>query len=280
MSTCTAPINIDTKSTTPDSNMIVFNYYEGDCATKKDNDGILIKYADTDQTNNIVYKGYTYVLGSIKLYRKSLHSVNGKYSVGELLMIHKNEEMGALCVCIPISIHIKNTSFGKLLKSVPNKEFKFQSPKTFIPNGTFYSYTGSFVEKCDIPTEYIVFASSNVNITSNELSHAPSHNYKIYKGDEVLVYKHSSSISFGDDKLYIDCQPIDAPTNSTMQTIAGASGEVESINFSDLKNSKFIQMFLMFIVFMIVLVIFFYSYEFTTGIFRELTRSVRGAMPS
>ena len=65
MSTCTAPINIDTKLTTPDSNMIVFNYYEGDCATKKDNDGILIKYRDSDQTNNIVYKGYTYVLGSI-----------------------------------------------------------------------------------------------------------------------------------------------------------------------------------------------------------------------
>jgi len=49
---------------------------------------------------------------------------------------------------------------------------------------------------------------------------------------------------------------------------------MSGINFSKLRYNKFVQMLLVFIVFMIVMVIFFYSYEFTTGMFRELTKSV------
>jgi hypothetical protein len=69
---------------------------------------------------------------------------------------------------------------------------------------------------------------------------------------------------------------VDAPESSP-PSISGAP--VQSINFSNLQNNKLIQMLLMFIIFMIVMVIFFYSYEFTTGMFRELTKSVAKMNP-
>lgn len=286
MSSCTAPINIATNLTSPDSNMLVCNYYEGDCSTVKNKDSISMKYAVSDQMNNVVYKGNTYILESIGLFRKSVHTIDGKYSAGELVMVHKNKEKElTLFICIPVSINVKNSSFGTLLKTVPSKVLSFQSPKTFIPNGVFYSYTASDFTKCIGKVEYIIFASSNVNITSAELDLVPTNSYKIYKGGDIVVYKHSQpsgkkAISFGDDNVYIDCQPIDAPESSANVSASDISGATKSISFSDLQHSKFMQMFLMFLVFMIVTVIFFYSYEFTTGMFRELTKSVRGALPT
>jgi len=279
MSICTAPINIATNLATPNSNMLVCNYYEGDCETIQKKNAIRIKYATSDQTSNVVYKGKTYILVSISLYRKSLHAIDGKYSAGELIMVHMNSATKLyLCICIPVSINLKNTSFGTLLKRVPSKVHSFQSPKTFIPSGVFYSYVGSSMDNCAMQIEYIVFPSSNVNITSSELKLVPNNSSKLYTGP-VTVYKHSQptgkkAISFGDDKLYIDCQPIDAPESSGTPDLSDAKNVATSINFSDLQHNKFVQMLLMFIIFMIVMVIFFYSYEFTTGMFRELTKSV------
>ena len=219
----------------------------------------------------------------INIYRQGLHSVNGVTSAAELFLIHYNSKKNfILCICVPVSINLKNTSFGTLLKKIPMTVNNFQSPKIFIPTGTFYSYEGSNIYQCDVPTEYIVFASSNVKITSEELESLPKHGvFKQYAG-AMDVYKHSQSLSFGDDKLFIDCQPIDAPEldKSAGPKLSDTNNTAKSINFSDLQNNKFVQMLLMFVIFMIVMVIFFYSYEFTTGMFRELTKSVRGAMPT
>ena len=92
-----------------------------------------------------------------------------------------------------------------------------------------------------------------------------------------LVSSGNNAVSFGDDNIYIDCQSVDAP-ESTLSSITSAV-PAQSINFSNLQNNKLIQMLLMFIIFMIVMVIFFYSYEFTTGMFRELTKSVAKMNP-
>lgn len=279
MSSCTAPINIATNLATPNSNMLVCNYYEGDCTTIKKPDSIVMKYAESDQISNVVYKGDTYILKTIRVFRKSLHTIDGKYSGGELIMVHVNKEKeSVLFICVPIYIHLRQSSFGTLLKTVPSMVHSFQSPKTFIPSGVFYSYVGTDFAQCKKQIEYIVFASSNVNITTAELKIIPNHSFKIYNGNPI-VYKHSQpagkkALSFGDDNVYIDCQPIDAPESSGSTAATVASDTASSISFSDLQHSKFVQMLLMFIIFMIVMVIFFYSYEFTTGMFRELTKSV------
>jgi carbonic anhydrase len=283
MSACISPIKFKTNLAKSESSSFICNYYEGDCTTKNETDCIKLKYAESDQKSNIVYKGDTYVLKNIIIYRQALHTVNDFTAAAELFMIHRNLEKGVfLCICVPVSSHIKDTSFGNLLKAVPFTVNNFQSPKTFIPTGAFYSYMGSNIYQCDVKVEYIVFASSNLKITNEELERIPKHAlFKQYEGP-IDIYKHSQSVSFADDKLYIDCKPIDAPDSddSSGPKIPDANNTAKSINFSDLQNNKFVQMFLMFVVFMIVMVIFFYSYEFTTGMFRELTKSVKGAMPT
>lgn len=282
MSICTAPIKIATNSTKSVSTGLTCNYYEGDCTTTNVKDCIQMKYEASDQTSNVVYKGDTYSLKKINIYRTSLHTINGVTSAAELFMFHHNTKKNLdLCICVPVSINLKNTSFGTLLKTTDKSitVYNFQSPKTFIPSGVFYSYVGTNIYQCSVRVEYIVFASSNVNITSEELERVPKHAiFKPYEGP-MIVYKHSQSTSFGDDKLYIDCQPIDAPeTSGSTPKVEDAKNVAKSISFSDLQNNKFVQMFLMFVIIMVVMVIFFYSYEFTTGMFRELTKGVKGSL--
>ena len=266
--------NIETNLTTPDSNLLVCNYYEGDCTTYMRSNLIKMVYASSDQKSNVVYKGNTYLLNKMALFRKSIHSIDGVFSAGELMLHHINSENKILLICIPVSINIKETSFGTLLKTVPNTVHGFQSPKSFVPSGVFYSY------QLQENAEQIVFASSNINITTAELDLVPINSSKMNDSD-VVVYKHSQptgkkAITFGDDNVYIDCQPIDAPESSSSPI---ESITAPSISFSNLQDNKFIQMLLMFIIFMIVMVIFFYSYEFTTGMFRELTKSVAKMNP-
>lgn len=298
--TCNSPIDIITDTATNDSNTIICNYYAGDATfninsqTDRQTDRhrqtktAEIKYGDTDTPSNIKYKGMTYMLKRIFIYKKSVHSINGKFSVAEMVMIHLNTAtQQRVCICIPISLTIKQeSSFGTLLSSVPSIVRNFESPKIFVPSGVFYSYTGSLFFHCDSPikNEYIVFASSNVSITQSELDNIPTQSFKISQTD-IPIFKHShqsaagKTISFNDDKVYIDCQPIDATESSTSEiTTTSSQTQPPSISFSEMKNNQFIKMLFMFIVIMIVLVIFFYSYEFTTGMFRELTKSVASKM--
>ena len=207
-----------------------------------------------------------------------------------------------LDICIPISLttDLNKSSFGTILKTVPSTVQSFQSPKTFIPTSTYYSYSGTDFKDtnfkdCSKSIEYIVFSSSNLKITLAEFNGLPNNTFKQASNTGIVIYSHSKqsstgsgaspittigslvstankAVSFGDDNIYIDCQSVDAP--DSVATSATPTPPVDSINFSNLQNSGVIQMLLMFIIFMVVMVIFFYSYEFTTGMFREWTKSV------
>jgi carbonic anhydrase len=298
---CKSPINIITSTATPDSNGLQFNYTSGDCKSKKDKTLIELRY---ESKNTVIYKNTTYALMGIILFKNSIHSIDGKFFAGELIMYHIStiSNLHYLNICIPISLttDIKKSSFGTILKTVPSTVLSFQSPKEFIPTTSYYSYTGTNPYVCSIPTEYIVFSSSNLNITPAEFNGITNNTFKQAPNTGIVIYSHSNqssagsgtdsgaspittigslvstankAVSFGDDNIYIDCQSVDAPDSFSGAT--GASpAPVDSINFSNLQNSGVIQMLLMFIIFMVIMVIFFYSYEFTTGMFRELTKSV------
>jgi carbonic anhydrase len=286
---CNAPINIDTSSTSikPSSEKITFNYYSGNCAATRKANNITIEYEIADLPNHIKYKNENYTLKLCKLYKKSIHQINGQNSVAELVIWHQHALTNAnLLVCIPVSISLEGkTSFGTLIPNqTSNKTMieNFDSLKQFIPSGDFYSYSASNFTNCSSSAkfEYIVFPSSKISVSQTELNNIPSSiPYPIVANSNAIVYKHTSQgaggsvIKFSDDNVFIDCQPIDAPEygESVMPTTLAST---PGINFSRLKHNKFIQMLLVFIVFMIVMVIFFYSYEFTTGMFRELTKSV------
>jgi hypothetical protein len=284
---CNSPIDITTDTAKNDSNALICNYYAGDATFNINSKTAIIKYGDTDSPSNIKYKGMTYMLKRINIYKKSVHSINGRFSVAEMVMIHLNKATQQMvCICIPITLTIKQeSSFGTLLSSVSSTVHNFESPKIFVPSGVFYSYTAPLFFQCNSPikNEYIVFASSNVFITQSELDNIPTQSFEISQTD-TFIFKHSrqsvagKTLSFNDDKVYIDCQPIDATESSTSESKTTSSSQPSSIKFSEMKNNQFIKMLFMFIVIMIVLVIFFYSYEFTTGMFRELTNSVASKM--
>jgi len=302
---CKSPINIITTTATPDSNGLQFNYSAGDCSSSKGSDNKIpfIKLTYTPNSKNtVMYKNNTYALTDIRLYKNSIHTIDGKFFAGELVMIHISSITNLkLYICIPISLttDIKKSSFGTILKTVPSTVHSFQSPKKFIPTTSYYSYTGTSLYNCSILTEYIVFSSSNLNITPAEFNGITNNTFKQAPNTGIVIYSHSNqsstgsgtgsgaspittigslvstankAVSFGDDNIYIDCQSVDAP--DSVATSATPPAPVDSINFSNLQNSGVVQMLLMFIIFMIVMVIFFYSYEFTTGMFRELTKSV------
>ena len=303
--TCKSPINIITTTATPDSNGLQFNYSAGDCSSSKGSNIPFIKLTYTsDSKNTVIYKNIAYALTGIRLYKNSIHTIDGKFFAGELVMVHASTDNLKLYICIPISLttDITKSSFGTILKTVPSTVHTFYSPKTFIPTSTYYSYTGTGLNKCDIPLEYIVFSSSNLNITLAEFNGLPNNPFKQAPNAGIVIYSHSNqsstgsgvvtsvgaspittigslvstankAVSFGDDNIYIDCQSVDAP-DSFGSASSATPAPTDSINFSNLQNSGVIQMLLMFIIFMVVMVIFFYSYEFTTGMFRELTKSV------
>lgn len=286
---CDAPIHIDTSSTLikPTSDKITFNYYSGNCTATKKANNITIEYEISDLPNHIKYKNENYTLKLCKLYKKSIHKINGKHSAAELILWHQHSLTNAnLLVCIPVYLSLDGkTNFGTLIPSqTTNKTMidNFDSLKKYIPSGDFYSYSASNFTNCSSSAkfEYIIFPSSKVNITQTELNNIPPRDsYPIVENSKAVVYKHTSQMAggsitkFSDDNVFIDCQPIDAPEYSGEPTSIPQTS-TPGINFSKLKNNKFIQMLLVFIVFMIVMVIFFYSYEFTTGMFRELTKSI------
>lgn len=286
MTSCNAPINLVTTSSTikPSTESLICNYYAGNCTSTVKASNITFEYDITDLPSNIKYKGTTYVLKSCKLYKPSIHKIDGKSSVAELVLWHQHISTNSnLLICIPVKINVTGTtSFGTLITqpkvAVPN----FDSPKKFIPNGEFYSYTARNFTNCSNsdPVEYIVFSSSNVTITQTELKMVPATSFPTMSNPNTVVYKHTRqtsnkpTITFNDDNVYIDCQPIDAPEEGTIAAVASKMPAPPSINFSRLKYNKFAQMLLVFIVIMVGIVIFFYSYEFTTGMFRELTKSL------
>lgn len=286
-SECNAPININTSSTSikPSPDKLMFNYYVGNCTAVKKANYIEIEYDIADLPNNVKYKNANYVLKVCRLYKKSIHQINGKNSVAELILWHQHASSNAnLLVCIPVTISLDKTSFGTLIPIEANKSVvkNFNSLKQFIPSGDFYSYSASNFTNCSSSAvfEYIVFPSSTVVISQTELNNIPNSSYTVTTNPTASIYKHTpqsaggSIISFSDDSVFIDCQPIDAPEFSGTSTSSLQPPSMSGINFSKLRYNKFVQMLLVFIVFMIVMVIFFYSYEFTTGMFRELTKSV------
>jgi len=302
---CKSPIDIITNTKNNDPDGIQFIYNEGDCTSSVgSNSGIPFIKLIYKSKNTISYKNNTYTLADIRLYKNSLHTINGKFSAGELVMVHRSGTLH-LYICIPVSLttDIKKSDFGNILSKLPSTINGFQSPKKFIPTSSYYSYSGTNLYDCKIPAEYIIFASSDVKITLAEFNGIANNSMKRANNTGVVIYSHNKQISanasktpgyvkpktvsgalgdgkhisFGDDKVYIDCQPIDAPDVSISRE--KARPPVKSINFSNLQDNKFVQMLLMFILFMIVMVIFFYSYEFTTGMFRELTKSVAKINP-
>jgi carbonic anhydrase len=271
-----SPINIITKSAKLSTNkQLHFNYSAGDCESlhsMEGSDSVKLIYANA---NSVIYKKNTYNLKMIQLFKNSLHPIDGKIFAGELVLMHTGNN-SLLFICIPLSLttDITKSSFGTILNKLPSTVLSFQSPKKFIPMGDYYSYTGTHIDECT-PTEYIVFSSA-INITPAEISQIRINNYK-QRDTGIVIYSHTknsrnNAVSFGDDNIFIDCQSVDAP--DSVATSATPPAPVDSINFSNLQNSGVVQMLLMFIIFMIVMVIFFYSYEFTTGMFRELTKSV------
>jgi carbonic anhydrase len=284
---CNAPINIDTSSASikPSPDKIMFNYYIANCTATRKSNYISIEYDISDLPNNVKYKKANYVLKACRLYKKSIHTINGKSSVAELILWHQHASSNSnLLVCIPVTISLDKTSFGTLIPNETTNKTSvtnFDSLKQFIPSGDFYSYSASNFTNCSssVVFEYIVFPSSNVVISQTELNNIPSNSYSVSTTSTASIYKHTpqtaggSIISFSDDNVFIDCLPIDAPEyTGTTPSVKNKSSS--GINFSKLRHNKFVQMLLVFIVFMIVMVIFFYSYEFTTGMFRELTKSV------
>ena len=285
---CNAPINIDTSSVTikPSSDKLMFNYYIGNCTATRKSNYISIQYDIADLPNNVKYKNANYVLKGCRLYKKSIHKINGQNSVAELILWHQHSSSNAdLLVCIPVKISLDKTSFGTLIPSETSSKSivqNFDSLKQFIPSGDFYSYSASNFTNCNssVVFEYIVFPSSTVVISQTELNNIPNNSYSVSTTPAASIYKHTpqiaggSIISFSDDSVFIDCQPIDAPEYSGTDSSAVKQQSASGINFSRLRHNSFVQMLLVFVVFMIVMVIFFYSYEFTTGMFRELTKSI------
>ena len=306
--TITAPIDVKTQSTTVDTDMMVVNFKSGDCTVYKVGTFVVLKYTST--TNTVTYKNIKYEMAGMMVFNRSLHTIDGKYSAGELIIKMHSPTLlnptAILNICIPITITLDSTksSFGELLTGTfPKTVSNFGSPKIFIPIGDFYSYTGSDFDRCSTQQQtYIVFPSSSVKMTTTELAAIPLNTRKITQ-NAGIVYHHSQqsatevattianqtmptdgdttmtttmatkAVTFGDEDVYIDCQQIGSESGGTADT-ASSTTQPQSISFSKMKDNKFVQMFLMFLAFIIVMVIFFYSYEFTTSMFRELTRTV------
>ena len=233
------------------------------------NSYISVSYDNADSAPQSKFNNENYKVKEVRIFNKSLHQYNGNYAPGEILLIHQNvtKPNDLLIVSISISISSLATSGTPILNAlinatndqaprstlstahssgsvavsppfVPNISFnlqKFISPSPF----TYYKGVFSFQSTlggCGSQTNIIVYTpqdysvsltNENYNILKALLNNPPANLYPISPGGQLYI--NSKGASNQEEDIFIDCQPVDASTDTVYVPDKSINNELEKV---------------------------------------------------
>lgn len=230
---------------------------------------ISVSYENADTPPKAKFNNENYKVKEIRVYSKSLHQYNGQYAPGEILIIHQNitKPNDLLVVSISISISSLATSGTPILNSlieatndqaprsvlstahssgsiavsapfVPSINFniqKFIGPHKFIFYKGIFSFQSS-LGGCGNEANIIVYTPENASISlTNEnynilkalLNNPPQNLYPI--SPNPVLYINEKGAQNQEEDIFIDCQPVDASTDTVYVPDQSPNNEMEKI---------------------------------------------------
>jgi hypothetical protein len=221
---CTVPINI-VRQQTNKCNLkckLWYKYGNSSCLFQNKKDHIVIVY---DGESDVMFNSVPYKPIDIKIFKPSIHTYDGVYADGEIIIQHTGGQAGLL-ICIPIIVSNESADGTKLLEDIikngKTDEITTLNIQDFnanhlIPKSSYFSYVGPLpFGTCspDSLVQYVVFHKSHGNLklnqsTMDDLGKLIHDSYiPIYEGTSYFNEKGTTQNGFnGDGEIYIDCQP-------------------------------------------------------------------------
>ena len=236
--TCNVPINI-VRQQTDRCNLkckLAYNYGNSSCLISKKTDRISISY---DGQSDVLFNSVPYTPTEIRIFKPSIHSYDGEFAEGEIVIVHSGGQKG-LAICIPIILSETSkmtkgtTLIEEIINNTPsnsegiNLNISDFNANHLIPKSSYFSYVGGLIGGNSTTgftctgspgseVQYVVFHKSHGNIslnmnTINTLGELIQDSFiPIYEGKSFYNHKGTTENGFsGDGEIYIDCQPTDA----------------------------------------------------------------------
>ena len=162
----------------------------------------------------------------VAVFTPSIHTFNGHYTAGELIVLHKGNGKH-VAICIPIITNTSSNSLSSILaihnlNTIPAKgesttisvEYNLNDYiKHYVP---YFAYTGSlFFIGSTSECEFIVFGKDSAISLDNDIIktiHKIINNKTPYPSpnmDDTYLYYNSKGISSNNtDDIYISCNPV------------------------------------------------------------------------
>lgn len=290
---CTAPVNITYVSNKCDSKCDYrADYSDSVCVATKMSNYIACKY-DTNSAQTVTYNTVSYYVYEIRIYSPSLHTYDGWYASGEIIIMHKTSTTQNVLVCIPIATTSPATNVNKVasqnLSDIINAtatcdgdcEVTFSGTNSmfnlnnFIPVGVpFFSYNGTFpwCESSVGNVNYVVFdpGSFTVACSQTQLSLIPQNTYAITTTPPALFINSVGVNKNVSNNVYIDCVPVETSTDETTM-YANASAMPTTLSLPTIDMTTMWKILTTFTVIIIIILLIIAYYKFV-GLFKTDTK--------
>ena len=200
------------------------SYNLSKCTVKNNGNHLSLGY-DDNNGSQVVFNKSHYKIKDIKLFSPSVNKYNNQQAACELVIIHQNNYLDYVAICIPIKkgIAIYPSLLSNIIKYAPHDNngqnvslnIDNYSMNEFVPFKPFYYYTSkAFWDRNINKVDYVVVKTDESNCTINDellktLKSIIQYNtYKPKKGVVIYYNKRGIKKVGSDDNIYIDCQPI------------------------------------------------------------------------
>jgi len=290
---CNAPLDIPAPTSVIACDIrcaYTYNYKESDTIATIKPEYLSLTYAVTSLAP-VTYNNGEYTVSNVRIYQPSIHTYGSKQADAEMIIIHTPVKGGNnLLVCVPImqssiitpASEKLDTLMTILSKTQGNPTIpEFYTLNTFVGSKPFYSYTGSMFDKCSKTVDYIVFRSSDYNISISQYSYATLQELitaNTYRPADVITTTpppifynaNGPNAIVSKDEIYIDCKPINKSEEKMLLTTP--MYKLPQITMGSMSNQSWFQMVMFFMLFVIMIYIFYYSIEITKAMFQPIIR--------
>jgi carbonic anhydrase len=253
-----------------------FNYSDSACVATNRGDYISLSYDDTS-AHPVKYNTNDYFVSEVRVYTRSLHSFSGDKTDAEYIIVHNSiSGQSPLLVCVPIKISGSNSINSKLLGTIvdamtsraPNEDdattvsVDDYNLNNIVPDKPFFAYSGNQpFQPCSGKVDFIVFSPTQYSCdvaqaTFDNLNNIIRNNvYDVSTGTPYFYNEKgpNTSLTVGDDQIYIDCQPVGSSEETTFVVPPESSGV--SVSFKDLFNNVYFQIIMGSLGFILLLVL-------------------------
>jgi len=204
--------------------MFKYNYITSStCVATNNTNNFSLTY-DKNSKNPVTFNNNEYNVSSINIYFHSVHYFNGKFTVGEIVIIHKCDTNGKLLIiCLPLSD--QSGSPSNLLNNILNRiitihissgyssdlkldvDYNLNNILNYDP--FYYYYDKNNTDIICYGLLNSIYVSSDLVDSIKSLISVPSETMWMQKVP-YLFYNKKGPIKYDGDEIYIDCKPVNS----------------------------------------------------------------------